>query len=193
MSLRKHLTRENILTVPNLLTLVRLLLIPVMAKDILDSRAESLSSAFLFFGIWLSDFLDGFIARHFNCISDLGKILDPLADKIFQIVTAFCLYRVDHLPLWVVLFLLVKDLILIIGSALMFGRDIVVQAHWYGKVATVLFALAFGSVFVLPDAQSIYTMLLLYASVFMGGLAFFAYLHSFFETLRSGRLKQGAK
>lgn len=175
-------------TVPNFLTIIRAIMIPIMAKQIISSKGEGLAATVLFFAIWLTDILDGWIARHFNCVSDLGKVLDPLVDKIFQITTALCLYFVAKLPIWVFIFLLVKDLAMIVASAFMWNRKFVVSAKWHGKLATVLFALAFGSVFLFRKYEFPIADIFLYAAVFMGAVAWFGYLIDFIVAYRSGQL-----
>ena len=84
-------TKEDILTIPNLLSLIRLLLVPLIAwlnwgaKNYIMAGVVVVISA-------LTDVADGFIARKFNMISDLGKILDPIADKLTQAMTMLCLF-----------------------------------------------------------------------------------------------------
>ena len=77
---------KGCLTVPNLLSLIRILLIPVFA--LLFYQGQVLWAVFVLFLSGLSDFFDGKIARRFNQISALGKILDPVADKLTQITIA---------------------------------------------------------------------------------------------------------
>ncbi len=84
---------------------------------------------------FLTDVADGFIARHFNQISNLGKILDPVADKVMQITVLLCLAFSNHAVIWVVVFVFVKDAILGVGAIYMHQRGIVAQANWFGKVS----------------------------------------------------------
>lgn len=84
---------------------------------------------------FLTDVLDGFIARHFNQISDLGKILDPVADKVMQITVLICLAFYNHALIWVVVFVLLKDVLLGVGAIYMYKRGIVAKANWFGKVS----------------------------------------------------------
>lgn len=139
------------ITIPNILTLVRLACIPWMAAEIYRSQGSSALSAILFLAIWATDILDGWIARNFNQISDVGKLLDPLTDKIFQVTTAIMMCLVGRLPLWVPIVLLVKEAIMIAGGAFLFNKNYVVSAKWYGKLTTVLLALAFAALFLLPE------------------------------------------
>ncbi len=133
------------ITIPNGLSLVRLAMIPIMAYYILNMEDKRLTGFVLFLLIWMTDALDGFIARTFDQISDLGKVLDPLVDKVFQITTGICLFVVDRLPLWVPLIMITKELLLVLGGAIMFRkRDVVVGAQWFGKLTTILLVIAFS-------------------------------------------------
>ena len=93
--------KKEILTIPNILSLFRLLLIPVYVTIFLNAREQS--DYYIAAGILavscLTDLIDGKIARHFNMISTLGKILDPLADKATQFTLILCL-ALKHPVLW---------------------------------------------------------------------------------------------
>ena len=80
---------NRIFTIPNLLSLIRILLIPVFVA--LFFHDEMIGAALILILSGLTDTLDGYIARHFNMITNLGKVLDPIADKLTQAVVAFCL------------------------------------------------------------------------------------------------------
>ena len=103
--------KKEILTIPNLLTLFRLLLIPVYVRIYLHASEDS---EFFLAGIILAvscitDMVDGQIARHFNMISRLGKVLDPLADKLTQLALILCLSSKYSILYPVLVLFLVKD------------------------------------------------------------------------------------
>ena len=126
--------------VPNSLTIVRFLLIPVIVINVFMGNYLL---AFLFFTIsGLTDIADGFIARKFNLISNFGKLMDPLADKLTQIGTLTALVITNIIPLWILLIVLFKEFIMICGASFLYGKDVVVYSKWYGKLATVLLYLA---------------------------------------------------
>ena len=140
--------------VPNILTLIRFLAIPVLAYLIYAGDAYNLGAFFLFACIWLTDMLDGYIARHYNQITEFGKLFDPLVDKLFQLTTAVMMAVVGKLPFWVPLVIFFKELLMIAGSALLLKKDkTVVFAQWYGKIGTVLFVAAFAVLFFLKENQ----------------------------------------
>ena len=126
--------------VPNTLTIIRLLLIPFIIFYIFTGNYIL---AFVFFTIsGITDIADGFIARKFNLISNFGKLIDPLADKLTQISTLTSLVICNIIPLWILIIVLLKEFIMIVGASFLYGKDVVVYSKWYGKLATVLFYLA---------------------------------------------------
>ncbi len=140
-----------VLNVPNVLTLLRFLAIPVLAYAIYAGDQYRMDAMVLFLAIWVTDLLDGWIARHFNQITEFGKLFDPLVDKLFQFTTAVMLSVVGKLPVWVPAFIFVRELFMIIGGfVLLHNSDIVVHAEWYGKLSTVLFVAAFAVFIALP-------------------------------------------
>ena len=109
--------------IPNILTVIRI--------------------AFVFFTIsGITDIVDGFIARKFNLISNFGKLMDPLADKLTQIATLASLVFTNIIPIWILLIVFLKEFIMICGASFLYGKDVVVYSRWYGKLATVLFYIA---------------------------------------------------
>lgn len=141
-------------TIPNYLTMLRLLAIPFMAWAI-SAGASHNTLAFVFFvGIWTTDILDGYIARHYNQTSDFGRVFDPFVDKVFQLTTALTMTLTGRLPAWVPAFIFAKEFMMVIGGYfLLKKRKVIVQARWYGKLGTVLFVAAFASLFLLPADQ----------------------------------------
>ena len=117
-------------TIPNLLSLIRILLIPVFAVLFYNGEYGWAVLTLVVSGI--SDFLDGKIARRFNQVSALGKILDPVADKLTQITLAVLLfisfYRAEDANLkafsWVFLVFIVKEFLMVAGGAVMLACGI---------------------------------------------------------------------
>ena len=133
--------KKEIFTIPNLLSLFRLLLIPVYVTIYLNAKSNM--DYFLAAGILavscLTDMIDGKIARHFNMISTVGKVLDPLADKLTQAAMLACLltrFPLMVLPLGIMvvkeIFMGITGLLVIRKTGSVFGAD------WHGKVTTWL-------------------------------------------------------
>ena len=126
--------------IPNTLTIIRFLLIPLIVLYIFTGNYIL---AFVFFTIsGITDIADGFIARKFNLISNFGKLMDPFADKLTQISTLASLVFTHIIPIWILLIVLLKEFIMIVGASFLYGKDVVVYSKWYGKLATVLFYIA---------------------------------------------------
>ena len=126
--------------VPNTFTIIRFLLIPFIVINIFYGNYIM---AFILFTIsGVTDIADGCIARKFNLISNFGKLMDPLADKLTQICTIASLTLIHIIPIWILAIVLLKELIMIAGASFLYGKDVVVYSKWYGKLATVLFYLA---------------------------------------------------
>ena len=128
---------------PNILTIIRFLLIPFIIFYIFTGNYIL---AFVFFTIsGLTDIADGFIARKFELVSNFGKLMDPLADKLTQITTLGSLAITNIIPIWILIIVLLKEFIMICGASFLYGKDVVVYSKWYGKLATVLFYIAIVS------------------------------------------------
>ena len=137
----KLFTKETV-NVPNALTLLRLLLVPVYV--LLFSRGQKYAALAVFAAASITDLLDGFIARKYNLITDFGKLMDPLADKVMVVTALFSMAIgnavippvIPWLAVWVVLG---KELLLMLGSVLLLRRGIVVHSLMVGKVAHTVF------------------------------------------------------
>lgn len=131
------------MNIPNLISLFRLILVPVFTYQFVVCE-DFFTAGILLVISGITDCLDGFIARKFNMITNLGKILDPLADKLTQVMTVFCLAMMNYPIMWYLFaFLIVKDLLLLVGGiALYKKKDGMVSSNWFGKVATIVFYVA---------------------------------------------------
>lgn len=133
---KTHLKKE-ILTIPNLITLIRFLLIPIVAY--LYLAEENLWAALLLAISGASDLADGYIARRFDQVSDLGKAIDPIADKATQIVTLAAVAINYPLILIPCTLLLIKEVISgVLSLAAIKRSGKVVGAEWHGKLASLL-------------------------------------------------------
>lgn len=131
--------------VPNILTIIRFFLIPVIISYLLKGD-YILSFVFLTIS-GLTDVLDGFIARKFNFITNFGKLIDPLADKATQISVLSVLAIQNVIPLWILIIVVLKEFTMIAGASFLYGKEFVVSSKWYGKLSTVLFYVAIVSSF----------------------------------------------
>lgn len=130
--------KESVLTIPNLLTLMRLLLIGPIVWSLAVLKSSALTAILLTLS-GATDVIDGWIARHFHMISPLGKALDPVADKLTQFAVLICLgtrYRAMRLPL---ILLVMKEASTGLMGWMAFRRTGEVPgAEWHGKLVTCL-------------------------------------------------------
>ena len=130
--------KKDIFTIPNLLSLLRLVLIPFYAFVYLKTNRNDLAAALLVLSC-LTDLLDGFIARRYHSISDLGKFLDPLADKITQLTVILCLGARHALIKALIPLFLIKELLQSILAYIHFRNGKTLNgALWAGKISTAV-------------------------------------------------------
>lgn len=128
---------DRTLTLPNVLSALRLASVPVFLFLFISGREEA---AVILYGAGaLTDFFDGFIARRLGQISELGKVLDPLADRVFIVALALALVVVGTLPWWLAALIIVRDLLMLALFPLLersgLGR---IPVNFAGKTATAL-------------------------------------------------------
>lgn len=132
------------MNLPNILSLCRLILSPVIVWMFVLNKA---GWGYIIFGLAaLTDILDGFIARKYDIKTKLGTVIDPLADKVLVLSVLFSISVKGIIPSWIPEILFLKEMIMIIGGLFLWNRGIVIPANIYGKTATMLiYASVLGS------------------------------------------------
>jgi cardiolipin synthase len=147
---------NNVVTIPNLLTFLRMALIPVFA--ILLYYGQSGWALIVFFIAGISDGVDGFVARRFNQESEIGTILDPIADKLLM-TTAFIILTLPNIfppsrhlpvPFWVTAAVIGRDILIIAvaGAIFIISNFRGFKPSWLGKASTVVQIFAVGLVLI---------------------------------------------
>ncbi|MCD4712129.1 MAG: CDP-diacylglycerol--glycerol-3-phosphate 3-phosphatidyltransferase [Clostridiales bacterium] len=165
--------------IPNILTLVRLLLVPVFPILYFSSDPNALIYALIIFIIaGVTDLLDGYIARKFDFITQIGIVFDPLADKLMLLTALTCLYIDTFIPLWVLLVMYIKELFMIIAGLILFFKKEkeVMPANVFGKLATMMFSLAVVLILISPNTNMFQYLIFLAVSLKL--LAFSSYVIS---------------
>ena len=130
--------KSDIVTIPNIFSAFRLCLIPVIVRQYCIEENFLLTGHLLILS-GATDIIDGFIARRFHMISDLGKILDPIADKLTQAAMLICLLLRFPLMIAPLVLMVTKETFMTITGFLVIKRKGIVDgANWHGKAATVL-------------------------------------------------------
>ncbi|WP_084634898.1 CDP-alcohol phosphatidyltransferase family protein [Propionicicella superfundia] len=134
---------DRVVTVPNLLSAVRLLGVPLFVWLLLGPRADLLAVAVLAVG-GITDWLDGFLARRWNQRSRVGQVLDPIADRLYILATLLCLAIRGVIPWWLVVLLVLRDIMLVAMVPLLRTRGYTsLPVHFIGKWATFCLLYAF--------------------------------------------------
>lgn len=208
---------ENVWTIPNIISFIRILLIPVFG--VLFYKGELLWALLILAFSGFTDFIDGKLARKLNQVSELGKMLDPIADKLTQATIAIVYFftfrnaenKTLNLFAWVFLLFILKELVMLVGGAIMIAVGIRPgAAEIYGKAATLVFyvvmviLMAFGpeigafraeegailQLFTLPDAVM---MVLVVISLIMTIIAFLSYMPGVYSQVKERFGKGSAK
>ena len=137
---------KKIFNVPNILTFIRLLLVPVYWVAFFHLSIWIALSVFLV--AFITDWLDGMIARRTNTITNLGKVLDPFADKCMQISAMITVVIAGRLHFVYAILIVAKELFMIISGAFLYKKHVVVYANIFGKLATILTMIAFLTIYV---------------------------------------------
>ncbi len=141
--------------IPNILSVIRLCLVPLFAYIFFLHYPENIWYAVLiFFFAGATDVLDGWLARRNNWISNVGKILDPLADKTMQCVALICLYAKEIIPMWLVVTYIGKELLMLVGAVVVFRKQsVVVKSSFWGKFAVCVFYASIAALVGLQSAE----------------------------------------
>ena len=197
---------KNWKTVPNWLSFARIIIVPIFAYLFLNDGIKNnvIWAVFVLALSGLSDFLDGKIARRFNQISDLGKVLDPVADKLTQITIAVLLYikfsssseSLIKTFSWIFLIFIIKEFVMVLFGGIMIAIGLRPSAaEIYGKAATFVFYFvmialfafapdvgAFNYLWTIPDTLLV---VLVAISALLTVVAFVSYLPGVYKQFKT--------
>ncbi len=202
MQVTKHLrSQQNILNLPNCLTILRLILIPVMAilleidaeqppleLDAMFRYSPGRLAALVVIIAGVTDLLDGYFARKWNIESLLGKFLDPIADKVFLLVGLVMLMKLERVPAWLVILLLSREFLITALRGVAIGEGLVIAAGTAGKwkltfqLTGLGFLMWYGSAFGF-QAQKI-GIYILYVALGISLVSGYNYLSDFLTALK---------
>jgi CDP-diacylglycerol--glycerol-3-phosphate 3-phosphatidyltransferase len=153
------------LNVPNALTLLRILLVPVVIVALLDETPNGDAIAAGVFALAaLTDGLDGYIARSRGAITTFGKLMDPIADKLLVTAALVALVSLDRLEAWIAMVIIAREFAVTGLRGVAAERGVVIQASWLGKAKTILQIAAIIALIVW-DPTPLGVDLLVYAAV----------------------------
>lgn len=189
----KNLKKE-VLSIPNIMGYFRIILIPIF----LYTYYNATSAKDYYIVAWIvcisgiTDFLDGYVARNFNMITELGKFIDPFADKLTQAALVFCLAS-RHKLMWylVGLFILKEGFMAVMGIIMLRRWKKLDGAKWFGKVCTAVLYVVMFILILLPSINDfIANNLIVLCGIFML-MSFILYIQVFYKMHKS--IKQKVK
>ena len=181
----------DIWNVPNVLTMLRLALIPVFVA--LFATGHEKLALLTFLVASFTDFLDGYLARKHNQITAFGKLMDPLADKVMVCTALLCQGIQGVFPWTAIAIVMGKELLMVLGGVFMLRNDVVVYSNMLGKLAQCCFILALTLSFFHAEFLAWgfpLDRIILWVSVGMTICALIDYAAGAFKTLRAKRAAQ---
>ena len=196
MNLKEKIRKlfTNVWTIPNVLTMIRLILVPVFV--VLFLKGHKMASLAVFVVASLTDMLDGYLARKLNQITDFGKLFDPLADKLMVLSAMVCQGIVGVFPWSAIIIVACKELFMVIGGLLMLKNDVVVYSNYAGKAAQVCFIMSLVLAFFHDELAAWGVQLdiiLLWITVALALCAMVIYIFGSVRTIRKRTAEGGEK
>jgi CDP-diacylglycerol---glycerol-3-phosphate 3-phosphatidyltransferase len=153
------------MNVPNFLTLLRILLVPVLVVALLDQTPNGdLLAATVFAVASLTDAIDGYLARSRQWVTSFGKLMDPVADKLLIVAALFSLVSLHRLAPWIAMVIVAREFAVTMTRMAAAPTGVVIAANWWGKAKTIV---QVAAIFLLiaVDSSPLWLDLLTYAMV----------------------------
>ena len=158
-------SEKGFLTIPNVLSFFRLCLAPFIMYAYVFLQKYYLATAIVVLSA-VTDVVDGWIARHFNMVSDIGKVLDPFADKVTQLVMFLCLITRYPLMKYVLFTFLGKELLqMTVLYVAMKKTGTVKSARWYGKASTACLYTVCIALMLIPGIPTSWSNVMIYTCI----------------------------
>jgi len=126
------------LNVPNALTVLRILLVPVLVVALVDETSSDWLAAGVFAAASLTDAIDGYIARSRKQVTTFGKLMDPVADKLLIIAALVVLVSLHRIPAWIAMVIIAREFAVTVTRMTAVSQGVVISANWWGKAKTVV-------------------------------------------------------
>jgi CDP-diacylglycerol--glycerol-3-phosphate 3-phosphatidyltransferase len=160
------------LNIPNVLTVVRILLVPVLVVALLEKSGDGdLLAAIVFAVASFTDAVDGWLARHRGSVTTFGKLMDPIADKLLIVAALIALVSLNRLDAWVAMVIIAREFaVTVLRAAVGTGQGVVIAASSLGKLKTV-FQIAMVMVLITVGRGPLWVSLLVYGTVLVTALS----------------------
>jgi len=168
--------------IPNFLSLFRIILVPFFVIAYLsDPNDVKIGAIIIYATAMFTDFLDGYIARKFDTTSNLGRILDPIGDKLLNISVLTCIAIEDLIPWWMVIVVLCKELLMFTGGALIHrkAKMEIPPSNYCGKASTVVFFIVCVIILLFKNISDKLIIFMLYVAILLAVAALFSYIRAY--------------
>lgn len=173
------------MNLPNKLTILRVLLVPVfvlfMLTD-LGGQYSNIIALVIFVVASLTDSLDGYLARKHNLVTNFGKFMDPLADKLLVCSALICLTDLDRVPAWMVLIIIAREFIISGFRLVASDAGVVIAASYWGKVKTVVQVVMIIALLI----EFPYAMIIAWVAVILTVVSLVDYIAKNIEVIKKG-------
>ena len=184
------------LNLPNVLTLLRILLVPVLVVALLDETANGdLLAAIVFALASATDAMDGYLARTRNDITTFGKLMDPIADKLLIISALVALVSLHRLAAWVAMVIIARELTVTVTRMQATQQGVIIAANWWGKAKTIVQVAAIFVLIVAGQPTPAWVDGLVYAAVaitIVSGIDYFFGLRRVLREAEARRVESAA-
>lgn len=179
------------LNLPNVLTVLRILLVPVLVVALLDETANGdLLAAIVFAVASLTDAMDGYLARTRNDITTFGKLMDPIADKLLIIAALVALVSLHRLAGWIAMVIIARELAVTVTRMHASQQGVVIASNWWGKAKTITQVAAIFFLIAVGEPSPAWVDGLVYAAVMItivSGVDYFFGLRRVLREAEAGR------
>ena len=180
------------MNLPNKLTVLRVLLIPFFVVALLWEHGESQTmryvAATIFIVASLTDLLDGKIARKYNLVTNFGKFMDPLADKLLVCSALICLIEMDRIPAWIVIIIISREFIISGFRLVAADNKVVIAANYWGKFKTTFQMIMVCLMIVNIEELAVLTQIIMWVAVILTVISLIDYLVKNKSVLFDGKL-----
>ena len=180
------------MNLPNKLTVSRVILIPFFVFSLLYQGGENQNlryvAATIFVIASLTDLLDGKIARKYNLVTNFGKFMDPLADKLLVCAALICLVEMDRIPAWIVIIIMSREFIISGFRLVAADNRVVIAANYWGKFKTTFQMVMVCLMIANIDALAVLTQLVMWIAVLLTVISLIDYMVKNKNVLFDGKI-----
>ena len=174
--------------VPNIISFFRICLVPIfVVAYFADSRDIKLNAVYVYAIATFSDFLDGFLARKFKASSNLGKLLDPLGDKLMTFAAILCMTIRGPIPVWAVIIVGIKEVMMAVGGFVVHrvANVEIPPSNLIGKTSTVVFFLVCVTIMLFKDIPREIAVWMISGAIVLMFAALASYVHTYASVMKN--------